>query len=704
MKYISCKIVNYPLSIVHCILYLLLITYPLSQTFAQNHKIDSLKKALKTEKEDSSKVKIIGSIDNQLEMLGRYNEAMIYENEALILAEKIGYKQGIASAFNKIGIIYDDKADYPRALEYYHKALDINTELGDKFGIASNLGNIGLTEENLGNYSTALEYNLKSLPILESINDKEGMASDDLNTGNIYYYQANYPKALEYYGKAVSINKQIKNRGSLGSDYSSMGNVYMYMNEDVKAIQYDDTALQIDAEIGNKDGMSIVCGNLGLIYNNQGNYTKSLEYYFKSLDFEKQINDKRPMGFTYGGIGRVYAAIKNYKKAKVYLDTALKISKDIADKENIANAYASIAMIDSAEGDYNKSLVDYKTFIIYRDSLRNEANTKKNVQTEMNFEFEQKQSAQKAEQDKKDAIAEQGRRKQVIIRNVFIGGFVIMLALAFFIFRGYRQKRRANIIITEQKAVVEEKQKEILDSIHYAQRIQKALLASDALLSRHLPEYFVLYKPKDIVSGDFYWATEKGNSFYLAVCDSTGHGVPGAFMSLLNVSFLNEAITEKNISEPNEVFNHARKRLIENISQEGQQDGMDGVLISLNAGRALSYAAAYNTPVVIRNKEMIELNADKMPIGASPRQNESFIANTFNLQKGDLIYLFTDGYADQFGGPKGKKFKHAQLSDTLKAISNKSMAEQKSALEKTFMEWKGSLDQIDDVLVIGIRV
>jgi serine phosphatase RsbU (regulator of sigma subunit) len=250
---------------------------------------------------------------------------------------------------------------------------------------------------------------------------------------------------------------------------------------------------------------------------------------------------------------------------------------------------------------------------------------------------------------------------------------------------------------------VEEKQKEILDSIHYAQRIQKALLASDALLSRHLPEYFVLYKPKDIVSGDFYWATEKGNSFYLAVCDSTGHGVPGAFMSLLNISFLNEAITEKDISEPNEVFNHARKRLIENISQEGQQDGMDGVLIKLEQS-TLSYAASYNAPLVIRNKEMIELNADKMPVGASPRQNESFTANTFNLQKGDLVYLFTDGYADQFGGEKGKKFKSKQLQQLIRDNAQFTMEEQREILNKEFEGWKGSLEQVDDVLIIGIKV
>jgi serine phosphatase RsbU (regulator of sigma subunit) len=278
-----------------------------------------------------------------------------------------------------------------------------------------------------------------------------------------------------------------------------------------------------------------------------------------------------------------------------------------------------------------------------------------------------------------------------------------MLALAFFIFRGYRQKQKDNEIINTQKVIVEEKQKEILDSIHYAQRIQHALLASDKLLGRNLPEYFVLFKPKDIVSGDFYWATAKGDKFYLAVCDSTGHGVPGAFMSLLNISFLNEGITEKNIINPNEIFNHVRKRLIENVSYDGGKDGMDGTLLCIS-GSHLSYASAYNAPLVIRKGNAIELNTDKMPVGSSPKEKESFTLNTFDLQKGDMLYTFTDGYADQFGGQKGKKYKYKQLEEKLMSICLNPLAEQKDILIKEFENLKGKLEQVDDVLIIGIKV
>ena len=264
-----------------------------------------------------------------------------------------------------------------------------------------------------------------------------------------------------------------------------------------------------------------------------------------------------------------------------------------------------------------------------------------------------------------------------------------------------------------RKEIIEEKQKEIVDSINYAKRIQYTLLARETLLRENLHEHFVLFKPKDIVSGDFYWATEirssgqgqeAGERFYLACCDSTGHGVPGAFMSLLNISFLNEAIIEKNILEPNEVLNHVRKRLIENISQEGGQDGMDAILICFDKTKnTITYSAAHNAPLLIRNGEAINLAYDKMPVGKG-ETNDPFTLHTIHAQKGDLIYLFTDGYADQFGGSKGKKFKYKQLEELLIANANAPLQQQSAILDREFEFWKGNLEQVDDVLVIGIKI
>jgi len=219
-----------------------------------------------------------------------------------------------------------------------------------------------------------------------------------------------------------------------------------------------------------------------------------------------------------------------------------------------------------------------------------------------------------------------------------------------------------------------------------------------------LKDYFVLFQPKDIVSGDFYWATKTENYFYLAVCDSTGHGVPGAFMSLLNISFLNEAITEKKITETNEILNYVRERLIKNISKEGRQDGMDGVLLRMDLKtRELTFSGAHNAPVVVRGKEIIEYKADKMPIGKGVR-DDAFSVQKLDVQKGDVIYLYTDGYADQFGGPKGKKFKYKQLNELLLSNMQQPLSAQKEILHQAFEKWRGNLEQVDDVCLIGIRI
>ncbi len=256
---------------------------------------------------------------------------------------------------------------------------------------------------------------------------------------------------------------------------------------------------------------------------------------------------------------------------------------------------------------------------------------------------------------------------------------------------------------------IEEKNKEILDSINYAQRIQHALLASESMLKKNLPEHFVLFNPKDIVSGDFYWACEAHNKFYFVIADSTGHGVPGAFMSLLNISFLNEAINEKGIQRTNEILAHVRQRLIASLAiegvSEGGNDGMDCILMALDTKKnILEVSCAHNPLVIIRGQELIEIAADKIPVGKSVKNEMPFTLHTIDLKKNDILFAFTDGFADQFGGPKGKKLKYKQLCETL--ISNKDlpMRTQRENLLNLFTGWKGNLEQVDDVLIAGIRI
>ncbi len=263
--------------------------------------------------------------------------------------------------------------------------------------------------------------------------------------------------------------------------------------------------------------------------------------------------------------------------------------------------------------------------------------------------------------------------------------------------------------IVEQKKVIEEKQKEIIDSINYAKRIQFALLASNTLLKNNFNEHFVLFKPKDVVSGDFYWATPTPDGFVYITADCTGHGVPGAFMSLLNISKLSQTINENKITSPGLILDNVRTEIINVLNAEGSaqesKDGMDAVLCKLDTkNMMLEYAAANNSFYIIRNHEIITSKADKMPVGKYDDNLRAFTTVKFPLQKGDIIYTFTDGFADQFGGPKGKKYKYKQLEELLLNCHNEPMEKQSEILQRSFEEWKGKLEQVDDVLVIGVRI
>jgi ligand-binding sensor domain-containing protein/serine phosphatase RsbU (regulator of sigma subunit) len=272
--------------------------------------------------------------------------------------------------------------------------------------------------------------------------------------------------------------------------------------------------------------------------------------------------------------------------------------------------------------------------------------------------------------------------------------------------------------IVEQKELIEEKQKEIVDSINYAKRIQSAMLASDQLFSKNLKNYFVLFEPKDIVSGDFYWASAtQNNKFVLVTADSTGHGVPGAMMSMLNISCLNEAINERRLTSPSEILNYSRQRIINSLSEDGSEeggkDGMDcSVVVFDFNSKQINYAAANNPIWVIRNAketnieqlQLIELKPDRMPVGKHIKDSIPFTESVFNLQTNDIVFTLTDGFADQFGGPKQKKYTYKKLKELLLKIYELPVNEQQIKLKNEFIHWKGTEEQVDDVLLIGVKI
>ncbi|MBC7863054.1 MAG: serine/threonine-protein phosphatase, partial [Bacteroidia bacterium] len=445
--------------------------------------------------------------------------------------------------------------------------------------------------------------------------------------------------------------------------------------------------------------------------------------------------------------GKLDSAIK-------YVLTANEIALGLNEPRQIQTGYRTLYELYELKKDHEKALRYLERVVGMEDSLSISDFDSKLANMKSLFDLDAKDN-EIAILTKDGVINKEQLAKQKTIIFSAAGGGVLLFAFLFLAYRAYRRKKRDAVIlenqkqeiefkslmleeknskISEQKDLIEEKNKEMLDSIKYAKRIQASLLASTTLLSKNLPEYFVFYRPKDIVSGDFYWATElrklrpgkmfqekgtevkginEASEFILVIGDCTGHGVPGAFMSLLNISKLSETINEKKINKPGLILDAVRKEIIhvlnppaeEFSAQEEVKDGMDCTLIRLDLeSMTLNYAAANNPFYVLRNGQINSCPADKMPVGKSPTENISFSTYTVPLQKGDIIYLMTDGYADQFGGPKGKKFKYKALQNLLKSGCDLSMSEQKKAIENAFAAWKGSMEQIDDVCIVGIKI
>jgi tetratricopeptide (TPR) repeat protein len=693
--------------------------------FSQQNSIDSLKNILTHSIDDTSKINTLNILSWELRNIDP-DTAITLSTQALQISQRSQWTKGIANSARQIGWFNYLKGDYRLGLNHLLRALtayeemiassDPSLTLEGKTGKSRTLGNIGTIYQVQSDYPKAVDFYFKALKMDEELSNKIGIARNLGNIGTLYHEQSDYSKALAYYLKALKIREELGDKGQIALILGNIGTVFNEQKDYSKALDYYFKALKIYEETGNKNGIAAYLGNIGVVYGDQGDYQKASDYYFRALKINEEIGNKSGTAMLLSNIGSHYIKKGDFKEAEIYLKRSLALADSINARGIIKADHQNLSQLYDTTGKTALAFFHFKQFIAARDSMNSEENQKNQVRTEMNYEFEKKESLAKAEQDKKDALAaEEKQRQKVILYAISLGLFFVLL-FAIFIFRANRQKQKANVIITQQKnevekqkQIIEVKNKDITDSINYAQRIQAALFASDELLNKNLGEYFVMFRPKDIISGDFYWATEvkdkNGNSsrFYLAICDSTGHGVPGAFMSLLNISFLNEAITEKGIVQPNEIFNHVRQRLIENISSDGAKDGMDGILICIDrSSKIISYAGAINAPYIM-NSALQELPMDKMPVGLSDKK-DSFTHREISFQHGNILYLYTDGFADQFGGPKGKKIKYKQLNQLLSVNSPRPMAEQKEMLEKAFDEWKGNLEQIDDVLIIGIRL
>jgi serine phosphatase RsbU (regulator of sigma subunit) len=635
--------------------------------------------------------------------IGENEKAIKYFTQSLKIQELINDKAGMAYTLNNIGGIYDNQGDVSKALEFYLRSLKLNEELNDNQGMVHALNNIGTIYDNQNDLVKALEYHQKCLSIREKINDQKGIANSLNNIANILKKQKKIKEALQYYLNAKKIQEQIHDN-NLALTLKNIGNLY---------IAFGDPDCNKSPQICKEQGIK-----------------KAIGYFTTGLQLAVSRENKTALAYLYNGLADAYYSLNNYSQALEYGLKSLSIAQELGYPENIKVAAKTLKQIYFKQNNPKKALEMYELYVAMKDSIENEQTRKAAKSQEYKYQYEKREAQLKFEQDKRNALAAEARRKQQIVLTAMVIVLLIVVVFSIFMYNRYKltqqqkqiiekQKEEVEnqrevaehrrILAEEQKHIIEEKNKEITDSITYASRIQQAMLTSQDYIKNYLGQnFFIYYMPKDIVSGDFYWATYHKNIFYLITADCTGHGVPGAFMSLLNMSFLQEIIVEKNIVKPAEILNEQRNKIIKALNPTGTEnskDGMDCVLIALDIqNKILNFAAANNPLYLVRNNELIEYKPDKMPVGLSGQESKSFTNFEVQLQAGDTIYTFTDGYADQFGGPKGKKFLYKQLKELLLSISDKSTEEQKNILASVMNDWKKDVEQIDDILVIGIKI
>lgn len=629
-----------------------------------------------------------------------------------------------------LGYQYFDKyyslfyTNLPEAKKYLEKAREIanksnNTKL--------------LLDCKLEDYYTYISNNdnRAALKVLHECNNlakklKDNIAIADIynKTGAVYINIRLYEKALINFQEAYKIYKLYGEKSGLSNTVNNIGSVYFHRGEYAEAYKYMEESLQLARILKHKDGVATSLANLGAVMLQPGmvyNPIKAKSYLIESEKLCQEVGNYEQLIYTQNSLGEFYLKTNEYKNSLNYFNKILSgcdsiglIDMKIITLKNISDTYVKLK-------DFEKAFNYFEKATHIEDSIYNLENTKAIAELETKYQTAEKEKENELlkknneihELEIQQQTANISKQRTIIFISIVM--VFVLLGFSFVLIKNIREKQRKNKQINDQKAQIEQqhkllaqKNKDTIDSIIYAKRIQDALLKGENITSKKLPEHFIYFQPKDIVSGDFHWIYEQEDCWYVAAVDCTGHGVPGAFLTMLGTAYLNEICsTNKDIS-PSDILDKLREKVIHELNQDGKKtdtkDGMDMSLVKINLkSKSIEWAGANNPLYYFKAGELNVIKPDKQPIGYI-ENIEPFTNHQLTLNSGDSLYLFTDGYADQFGGPKGKKFKYSQLKEKLSDIQTESTKMQKHLLENIFNEWKGNLEQIDDVCIIGIKL
>jgi len=636
---------------------------------------------------------------------------------------------------------------YDSALYNWSRALEYLNKTNDSTGILKFKVNIAMVYSLKGDYQTAIDMFYEVLSKLEPSADKETIATIYSNLAGTYSGWGNNDKALEFYLKSYILFKEIGDEMRLSAMLSNIGEIYKGKRDYQQALRYYQEALDLNEKSGNNNYESITLLNIGETYTLTGKFQKGLVYSEKALIIFKKMNFVEGIGRSWANIGRSYIGLKKYDDALSAIETSQRIALQLGLPDLRIQNLLSFSEIYESTGKLSDALDAYRKYSALKDSVFDSDKIKAIAEMQTKYETEKKEQHLMLQQ----VELEKNKSRQNVLMAWLIAGFVFIVIVVW----AYIVKWRSNIKITLQRDEIEEKnavlyqqQEEIiaqtesleqanqeisdkkreieqthnqlLKSIHYARQMQAAVLPSVDELDAIIPKYFLMFNPCDVVSGDFYWARKQDHKLLIVVGDCTGHGIPGAMMSMYAISLLNEIYSNEKLLHPEELLEKLRIHVKTEINVKQNEarhktqaetyfgshikDGIDMAVcfIDINTKR-LEYAGANNPAYIISNGQLIELQPVFNPVGVFVKEM-AFERLEFDLKENDEILIFTDGFIDQFGGPENRKYNTARFKDLLVDVSQKTMQEQKSILTAAFEQWKQNAIQTDDVTVLGIRV
>ena len=665
--------------------------------------IDSLKQVINTNnQEDTLKAQTLWRLGQMYQNINELDSSLTILNQSLKLAQKLKHSTTIISIYGSIGAMYLIKSDPPKALINFQNMLREAQEIGNK--------------------------------------QAESLALQRI--GKLYETQTDYEKALEFYQKADQIEAKLNNLSSRALVLNNIGNAYSYLNKFDTALNYQLQSLELRKQQGNTQVLGYSYNDIAFIYSRMDSLETAKTYYQKSLDIFLQTNRKWEIGVISHNLSSLYLNLNEIDKAIIYGEQGYKAAIEIGSNSSIFNNAITLSLAYNQKKEFKKAYEYAAKSLAYQDSLFNEQNEREIGRLESRLELEKKE----AENQKQQNIINLQRQT-----NIAIGvGLGIALIFAFFLLRGrkllkeknnalklsneqinqqkeeiltqsenlkeaYEEIKQINEEIStkhdelnERNLVIEKKNHDIMGSINYGSRIQNALLPFHSQIAESFNEFFILFKPRDIVSGDFYWFEQLGDKQILASVDCTGHGVPGAFMSMLGVGALDDAVLRQGHTAPEKILSHLDK-YIQNVLQQEHTENKDGMEMSIctidKSNNTLTFAGARHHLYYFQDNVGTLIKGDRLGVGGMPiRKEKVFTQKSISIETPTTIYVYTDGYPDQFGGDEGRKFMSKRLRRLIDKIQLKPLQEQKEILESQLADWMENQKQVDDILIIGMRI